>query len=502
MRPELPGFYYDEEKNRYFPIKGPIPGLKSSSSSRNKRKPEPEPVQERNYQKRTKLTAVKLLYSRELNGNVIPVNKKKSNFEEEIQKTQAFNPVVWSYGSTENISDVALKHLQVDIQTSVGLTRKNILVAGSSGGFISILRVAEAGQALYDESETQALNGGIECVPVSVLPRKGNNAVEREAHWHLWRPARSHLQALSSISSIKLIGSYDASEDFHRANRALITTLGSTGRGSVFFLNLAEEPHIVTPRSLHGNVSSECTIWTADCNINGSHAAIGTNLGAALVDLETGAGSYFLRSKSDVFALQFHQSGNIVQCGLRNGAIVSVDLRERPGRPVPRLTRHQIRCQSSSITGQTTTKKEIFELKGNINPSHVIYMPSSLTCLKTLKTYDQYLMASSMDGTMKLYDQRMVKRGVAVQTYEGHVNSHSRIEFGIDPSERFLMSGGDDCYTRIWSIKSGQLLSQNKFSNSVTSVVCWSAAERKRDWKDSIANGAWLGSRDAIFNVL
>lgn len=34
----------------------------------------------------------------------------------------------------------------------------------------------------------------------------------------------------------------------------------------------------------------------------------GTDLGAASVDLETGAGSYFLRSKSDVLALQFHQS--------------------------------------------------------------------------------------------------------------------------------------------------------------------------------------------------
>lgn len=85
----------------------------------------------------------------------------------------------------------------------------------------SILRVSEAGQAIFDESETQALNGGIECIPVSVLPRKENNAEEREAHWHLWRPAHSRLQALSSISSIKLIGKYDASEDFHRVNRAL-----------------------------------------------------------------------------------------------------------------------------------------------------------------------------------------------------------------------------------------------------------------------------------------
>jgi hypothetical protein len=35
---------------------------------------------------------------------------------------------------------------------------------------------------------------------------------------------------------------------------------------------------------------------------------IGTNLGAALVDLETGVRSWVCQSKSDVFALQFIQS--------------------------------------------------------------------------------------------------------------------------------------------------------------------------------------------------
>uniref|UniRef100_A0A1J3GUW9 DDB1-and CUL4-associated factor 4 n=1 Tax=Noccaea caerulescens TaxID=107243 RepID=A0A1J3GUW9_NOCCA len=497
MRPELPGFYYDEEKNRYFPIKGPIPGSKSVTSLRTKRKKaDPEPVQEPNYQKRTKLKALKLLYTRELSGNVIPFNKKKSNFKEEIQKTQASNPVVWKYESTENLGDAALKQFQVDLQTSVGLTPRNILIAGSTEGCLSILRVSEAENVLFDDSEAQALNGGIECDPVSLLPRKVEDAEEVEAPRLLWRPARSRLHALSSISSIQLIGKYDESEIFHSVKRALITTLGSTGCGSIFFLNLAEEPYMVTPRSLQGNVSSECTIWAADCSTSGSHAAIGTDLGAALVDLETGAGSYFLRSKSDVLALQFHQSGNVVQCGLRNGAIVSVDLRERPGRPFPSLTRHHI------PTGQTNKNHDkFFELRGNINPSRVVYMPTSLTCLKTLKTYDQYLMASSMDGTIKLFDQRMVKRGVAVQKYEGHKNSHTRIEFGIDPSERFLISGGEDCYTRIWSIKSGQLLSANKFSNTVPAVVCWSSVERQRESKDGIVHGAWLGSREAIFNV-
>ncbi|KAF3511904.1 hypothetical protein F2Q69_00000721 [Brassica cretica] len=275
----------------------------------------------------------------------------------------------------------------------------------------------------------------------------------------------------------------------------MITTTGSAaGRPSVLILSLAEEPYTVTRRSLQGDVSSECPIWTADCDISGSRAAIGTNLGAGLVDLETEAGSYFLRSESHVLALQFHQSK-------WNGAIVTVDLRVRPGNL---LTRYMIRSQPSSKTSKKATEKEWSTLRGNINPSHIIYMPSSVACLKTLKTCDQYLMASSMYGTMKLYDQRMVQRGVAVQTYEGHVNGpwHQPIKFGIDPSERFLMSGGDDYYTRVWSIKSGQLLSENKFFNTVPSVVCWSSVEGQRDLKDGgIVHGAWLGSRNGIFNM-
>ncbi|WZY97982.1 hypothetical protein YC2023_070311 [Brassica napus] len=86
MRPELPGFYFDEEKKKYFAIKGPIPGSKpaSSSSKASEQKPESKPFK------------------------------------------------VWRYVSTENIGDAALKEFQVDIQTSQGLTTKNILVAGSN----------------------------------------------------------------------------------------------------------------------------------------------------------------------------------------------------------------------------------------------------------------------------------------------------------------------------------------------------------------------------------
>lgn len=40
---DLPGFYYDKEKNRYFPIKGPIPGSSRSSSSTSASAQEPTP---------------------------------------------------------------------------------------------------------------------------------------------------------------------------------------------------------------------------------------------------------------------------------------------------------------------------------------------------------------------------------------------------------------------------------------------------------------------------
>ena len=49
-------------------------------------------------------------------------------------------------------------------------------------------------------------------------------------------------------------------------------------------------------------------------------------------------------------------------------------------------------------------------------------------------------MMGSFAFKMKLYDLRLLQRG-AVQCYEGHVNSHTRIQMGVDPSERFVMSG-------------------------------------------------------------
>ena len=37
----------------------------------------------------------------------------------------------------------------------------------------------------------------------------------------------------------------------------------------------------------------------------------------------------------------------------------------------------------------------------------------------------------------------------------------------------FVISGGNDCKLRLWSIKSGELLFEDKFSDSVIFIVCY-----------------------------
>ncbi|KAL9386788.1 hypothetical protein Peur_019912 [Populus x canadensis] len=164
-----------------------------------------------------------------------------------------------------------------------------------------------------------------------------------------------------------------------------LATLGSeTSGGSVYILNLVEPVNFDSSsaigRMLFKAASFNCTIWTADCNPNSSQAVIGTNLGAALVNLVTGMASWVCRSKSDVLAQQLNPSGNVVLCGLINGAILTVDVREKQERVSDRLIRHRIPYSSLGRQGPSSSK-QWFEVKGNMYSSRTIFMPSSICWL-------------------------------------------------------------------------------------------------------------------------
>ncbi|KAG6781288.1 hypothetical protein POTOM_014182 [Populus tomentosa] len=168
-----------------------------------------------------------------------------------------------------------------------------------------------------------------------------NNAQEPStANTQKYAPALGDLAflSLSILSSSNIC----TSEILEILGLHWIATLGSeTSGGSVYILNLVEPVNFDSSsaigRMLFKAASFNCTIWTADCNPNSR-----TNLGAALVNLETGMASWVCRSKSDVLSQQLDPSGNVVLCGLINGAILTVDVGEKQERVSDRLIRHRI----------------------------------------------------------------------------------------------------------------------------------------------------------------
>ncbi|GLT69551.1 hypothetical protein SLA2020_416940 [Shorea laevis] len=461
-----------------------------------------------NLGRRTGVRASKLLQVRELFGNIIPFSKGKWNFKEEFQKIQISQPVVWKYSETDKIVDGALEQIHVDVQTPEGQIEIDALLTGGVNGSLSFVEVGKIGQHF---------DYGVKCMPDRVWPLiKENDAEFGRMPGHIQRFAGPSLQMSSKISCIKLFRNHSSTmDDSSNIQEALISTLGSeTSGGALYIVKLIGPLELdssipIISRRIDEVASFNCTVWTADCNFNGSRAVIGTNLGAALVDLETGVPSWVCHCKSDVFALQFIHSGNAILCGLRNGVIVTVDVREKRAGSSARPIRHRITHTPLDRTVGNSTR-QYFKLSGNIYPSCTVQMPSSISSLVSLQFDDNYFLASSMDGSVKLYDHRLIQRG-AVQSYEGLVNSHTRIQLAVDPSEKFVMSGGEDCKLRLWSIKSGELLFEDKFSNSVPSTVCWHSAERLMGVQDERKSSteylcqqrdgleAWLGSHEGLF---
>ncbi|XP_021728064.1 DDB1- and CUL4-associated factor 4-like [Chenopodium quinoa] len=483
MPQDLPGFYYDPDKNRYFPIKGPIPG-----SSRKPKSVLPDqnsvslPTQVPSKLKKD-FKISKLLQCRELYGSTVDLSDRKGSFQEECKKKLVSKPKIWKYQDVEKDADCSLALTHITVETPEGQCAADALITGGMNGSLSLFDVGDVGRH------------GHKTAAEFVWPEQDDSGSYQTLK-DIWKFNGSTLIMPSSISSISLPRKeYDGADNYSSARQhALITTLGSDlSGGALYILNLADPVDLISNFAVVGrlcrHVSLNCTIWGAETSHTGHKAVVGTSLGATLVDLESGVSSTLCRSKSDVLSVKFIQSGNVALCGLRKGAIITVDVRQQQRH----LARHSLLHPSddSNRPGQKRTKP--FVLKGNIQPSSTVYMPSSICCLASLQMYDQYFLASSMNGSIYLYDHRLTKRG-PVQSYEGHVNSHSHIKLATDASERYLMSGGEDCKVRIWNIKSGEMLFKEKLSSCVPMAACW---------QGSAGNNAdaWLGSAEGLLRM-
>jgi hypothetical protein len=319
---ELPGFYYDPEKNRYFPIKGPIPGAATRRPPPSA-PPTPPPAAtagcSRKRARRPELLSAREMYG----GGVIFSNKAtRSTFKQQCQYLQASQPMVWKYQATTLVADKALEQLNTMVQTQQGLRESRMLVTGSLNGSI---RFYGLGSALN--------NFGNE---IEFLPQPAWTPVEKHKSAALpsvWSSEAAFSNFSSSISCIKKVGLHapDASNTNSSVQRVLVATLGSgESGGSVYIMDLSGTIDSAMGSWTACRVASlDRTVWTADCSSDGTHAAFGMDHGAGLLDLETRGLSWLCRSKSDILSQKFVHSGNVVLCGLRNGSIAPVDVRQK-----------------------------------------------------------------------------------------------------------------------------------------------------------------------------
>eukprot|EP01018_Ginkgo_biloba_P030729 Gb_10977 [translate_table: standard] len=520
MPAELKGFYFDPEKNRYFPIKHQAAGTSQRHTAKAISPSLVVKCKSHKWKGMQIHDTVHLLCSREVAGRShFAGNQGSICFQRRYMESQASLPKVWIYEDTTGRVDGAIEQFCAVMETPEGRKEGNVLTVGGRNGWIGFYEIEKTGEQLEYE--------GLMRQPRPFLPSDSvlKTAIEKHPS-PIWSTMEPAMAFSSNITAIKRLGKRSAltnRDGIFLHEGALFTTLGS-GRygGSLYVLRLnkpldfnSRSWDLPLERRVSECASTNCTVWTSDSNFDGTGAVVGTNQGAALVDIERGRLSWICRSSSDVLSQQFDQSGNLVFCGFRNGAVVTVDVRKRQSTHFEHSTRVHRRAIAhvshhlSSKHGHRHSSSGKFQIKGNLNPSDAIYMSSAVCSLAVLHSDDKYLLASSMNGTMKLWDRRLVQRG-AVQSYEGHVNSHTTLQFGVDPTETLLASGGEDSAIRIWSVKTGELLHTTASASSPVTTVCWPRSGKLRNsfqgnqfYEDALFEqkfcwGLWLGSSEGL----
>ncbi|KAL5656847.1 hypothetical protein ACJX0J_030010, partial [Zea mays] len=400
----LPGFYYDPEKNRYFPIRGPIPGAAARRGT-----PAPPPAVDTTGCSRKRARRPELLNAREMYGGGVMFSNKaaRSTFKQQCHYAQASQPMVWKYQATTSVADKALEQLDAMVQTPQGLKESRLLVSGSMNGSIRLYGLGTALSNFENEAE--------------FLPQPACTLVGKHKPGPLpsiWSPGTGFIAFSSSISCIKKLGQ---------------------SRASLYIMDLSEAVDLaIGPWTTYRVHSLDRTMWTADCSSDGTHAAFGSDLGAGLIDLETRGSSWLCRSKSDILSLKFVHSGKVVLCGLRNGSIAPVDVRQKQhNQPTGVASSSNARRTVPMLPTRHGGKQRNQASKDKF--SRVISMSSAVCSLVSLSSDENYFLGSSMDGSIKLFDLRLIQKG-GIQSYEGHVNSHTLLPLAVDPSETLLMS--------------------------------------------------------------
>ncbi|KAJ7816113.1 hypothetical protein B0H13DRAFT_2137165 [Mycena leptocephala] len=406
---ELPGFYFDTERNRYFPLASRPPQTRTDLGLT---KPTPD-VQEPS--RPTRRRRVLWSYTGETTsaGRAREASRLLHARLASTQRgcvEQVRSP--WTFGST---------------QVSAFRTTPTRQFLGDTHGWL--------------HSRTRVESSSSRC----------RDAEDESDGWAEWSPWTSEvylgMEPDSEISAICTTSTHCVAVCFGPATKICIQQAGMPGRTTLLDLSAGSDDL----RTALLNLPAVTDVRAA--SLHGRTLVLGAARNAVLLpDLDASTTAVrLLPTRTDVFAVA--QQENLVYAGTRTGAMLRFDTRTTKSKA-------QVLFESGAGNGNTGL---------GVNPG----IQRSSTVFVQPTHGGQALVVGYMDGRLATYDLRFVRPAAPpVVTYSGNPSAllyNGRLGITLDPAERFLFAAGADCRLRAWSLDSGAPVKPHALNSSLNS---------------------------------
>ncbi|XP_023932145.1 DDB1- and CUL4-associated factor 4-like [Lingula anatina] len=411
---EIPGFYYDREKKKYFRI---LPGHNnprgSTTSSLVTEDVVKLKVEEQQKEKYLKLRE----------------EQRKSDLLQTIKKREKSVNLVTLLDEmrTGLSSDV---HFQRSVLTS---SMSNLKYCGkqkithqplmsqyaSFDSIVSMVPNYERDKLLCVWSSRYSMTMRIQSLKIDINPK-----VTKMASPCTVTPTGASIQSSAKVTSAcwAPLSRENNNDNHNNQCRILYTTIGHLNMDHpslALFKDLEFTSVEERARFVDFNLGFKALWCCAWCQYT-KRFSVGSEKCGLLVDVETRK-LWELHSKNnDILSQTFTENGTLLYSGTKNpGCVLCHDLR-------------------------------------SISTRYVYSLPQGkgVCCLKLLKD-ENYLLAGNFPGKLALWDLR--KRRV-VHEYPRHKNQYFRLQFSVDDRENFICAVGSDSISRIWSLSDAKLL--------------------------------------------
>ncbi|KAF6752984.1 hypothetical protein DFP72DRAFT_814544 [Ephemerocybe angulata] len=456
MPRDLPGFYWDAERNRYFPLSArplgaPIQTQPPDDGNPNKKRKvgnsagnsKPPTVQ------RMEVDGDDALDPSSSSKSAVAHAKRKAHPWSSTQS--AVTQPIWDWSKRERIA----REIQAFY---IGATSR--LTYNHAPTFGKITTFCTYGSDSSDPNDSGRWHllgdqrGWLFRCKASYRdhdteePSRLDSDFDVETNWLPWS-AELNLQPSGFVSSISMWGS-----------RWIATGAGASARFASSDIKSLDRMFIVT-------LPGARDLWAS--HLRNRSAVFGASFRAIYIpDIDQSRSPEQLNTHSDVFTVV--QDEHLIYTGARNGSIHRFDKRVGFKHGDLLLDGRFRKNQRSSVLNLT--------LLGGANDDDPAHWGDPYSSTRIMESG---LLVSQMNGDLKTFDLRFVtsksneRRGSQpVVIYDGHVNNHTReLGLAVDYGNNFLYAAGQDCRIRGWSISSGEPIVPHTPLSSTSTSIPW-----------------------------